>query len=470
MPQDAPTASRPRLLSLALVTVALGMFLVQLDATVVNLALPDIAGDFAVPAHQLQWVNDGYTLPLAAFLLVAGRMGDRCGHRRVFLVGLIVFGLGSLLCVLAWSLPSLLVPRVLQGFGAALELPASLALLAKAYPDPLLRSRAIGIWASVGGLALAIGPLVGGPLVDLFGWKSVFAINLPIVALACVLTRLGVPADRGDSRIELNPRSQMCATLVLAIVTVAIVDVDRIIAAPWLWAVVLGLLLIGVLGFLSSERRARSPLLPVEVLGHSASILATLGAFAMGYALFGILFIYSLQFQTIWSESAAVAGLRYLPLVLVFIIVGPIAGRIGVARRPFAATVAGLLLLTSAMGYLALLPSSTAFAPIAMAFAVIGVGYGLLSTTLAVVAVDSIPESLHGLGSSVNNTARQFGGVLGVAVAGNLFDLSPDLPNPTSASNAVAAGLTLLTAVIALVIMVRRTTTNSNTTSTGAIR
>lgn len=454
-------SQKSRLVTTALVTVAMGMFLMQLDATVVNLALPDISNEFRIPASGLQWVNDGYTLPLAAFLLVGGRVGDRYGHRRVFLVGLIVFGIGSLLCLAAWSLPSLVVPRVLQGLGAALELPASLALLAKSYPDPKLRSRAIGIWASIGGLALAVGPLVGGPLVDTFGWKSVFAINLPVVVLACILTVVGIVADSGERQIDLNPGSQICATLILVVMTVAVIDFTRLNAVPLTWIPVIAVAAIAMTGFIASERRTRNPLLPLSVLRHTSSMVATLGAFAMGYALFGLLFIYSLYFQNVWSESAAGAGLRYLPLVLVFVLVGPVAGRIGVANRPFAVTATGLFMLTGAMGVLALLPTNVSFFAIAAAFAVIGIGYGLLSTTLAIVAVESIPPELHGLGSSVNNTARQFGGVIGVAVAGNLFDSSSPLPNPTSATNFVAAVLTLISAVTAVAITIRTSATHT---------
>lgn len=462
---NTPTAPADRcparVITLALVAAALGMFLVQLDATVVNIALPTIAADLHSTVSGLQWVIDGYAVPLAACLLIGGRLGDRYDHRRVFIVGLTIFGLASVACAAATSVPLLVGARVLQGLGAALELPTSLALLARHYPDPAVRARAIGVWATIGGLALAVGPLLGGPLVDVAGWRTVFLLNVPIVAAALTLTLVG--ARRGGARadVPLNVAVQVCGTIVLAVATFAIIDAQRLATAPAWWLAVAAILVAAAAGFVAAERRAASPLIPASLMRHRSFAAATLAALAMGYGMFSIVFSYSLFFQRVWGDSAATAGARFLPLVLVFLAVGPLSSRLGAATRPVVASACGLGLFVAAFLTLAVLPTAAGFVAIGAAFAVAGVGYGLLATSLAIVAVESLPAAQHGLGAAVNNTARQVGGVLAVAIAGNLLRLpatgtaladaptaSGILTNPVTAVALAAAGLAAVAGVV----------------------
>lgn len=442
---------KERLLTVSLVAVALGVFMMQLDATVVNLALPQIGTSLNAKVSGLQWVIDGYTLPLASFLLIGGRLGDRFGHRRVFLAGLVVFGVASALCAAATNPASLITARFLQGVGAAIELPATLALLARTYPAPALRAKAIGIWASVAGLSLAVGPLIGGNLVDDLGWRSVFLINLPVVALAGVLTWRCVAPDAGTRPTSLDVPGQLSGTASLALITYAVITGP---SSGWASATVLAAFAAGAgsIGiFLALERRAAHPLLPPDVFHHRVFVAVNLSATVMGFVLFGLLFTYSLYFQQTQHDTAASAGYRFLPLAIAFILTGPIAGRLGVQRRPRSLIVTGLGLLAVSCAALAALSIAAPYLVVGVLFAGIGIGYGLLATSLAGAAINALPPERAGLASALNNTGRQLGGVLGVAFAGGQLAIhNTSWGNPTTP---VTLGFAAA-AIVALIIQV----------------
>lgn len=455
-----------KLQRLALVAVCIGMFMIQLDATVVNVALPTIGTSLSAGPSDLQWVVDAYVLPLACLLLVGGRLGDRFGHRKVFVGGLAVFAVGSALCALATSSGELIAARVLQGTGAAFELPATLAILAHTYPDPKKRERAIGIWAGVAGLSLAIGPVLGGGFVDALGWQSIFVVNLPVAALAIVITMRAV-TEHVDRRLGgMDPLGQLLGTGALAVLAYAAIEGrDRGFGSS-LIVILFAAGLLAAVAFVIVERRGSSPVLPPALFADRSFSVANVAGLAMGFVLFGLLFSFAIFFQRAQGASATNAGARFLPLSLAFVVVGPLAGRMmaRVGARILMST--GLALVGIGCLLLVQVDTTTAYWYVAVMFAVIGVGYGLTSTPMAAVVMSSAPAQLAGVASSVNNTARQAGGVFGVALLGGLLIGGTDAaPAPSSlvsglhAALAVAGATACAAAVLAALVIRGRGTT-----------
>ncbi|MFF8596715.1 MFS transporter [Streptomyces sp. NPDC015220] len=416
--RTAPSPRPPRR-GLILTAMCLGMFLMQLDATIVNVALPAIGDHLHASVSGLQWVVDAYILPLAALLLIAGRVGDIGGHKRVFITGTAIFALASVGCALAPSGGWLIAARAVQGVGAALELPATLAILAHAFPVPAERVRAIGVWASAAGLSLVAGPVLGGALVDAVGWQSIFWLNVPCAVVTGLLALVVVPATRG-SRASLDLPGQLLGTVALGLVAYVAIDGRR---QGWTSAPIVAALLVAVValaGFAVVESRARDALLPPRFFRLPAFTTGNVAGLLMGFALFGLLFVFSLYFQQVGGDSAVEAGARFLPLSVAYMATGPYAGRIVGRLGARWALTAGLALVgggcavltgTAADGYLLT----------GLPFVAVGAGYALASTSMAATVMGAVPPERAGMASSVNNTARQTGGVLGVAVLGSLL-------------------------------------------------
>lgn len=420
LPIDGAQSDR-RLQRLVLLAVCLGMFMVQLDATVVNVALPTIGADLDSSATDLQWVVAAYVLPLACLLLIGGRLGDRFGHRRVFVAGLAVFAIGSGLCAVATSSGELIAARVLQGVGAALELPATLAILRHTYPDAGERERAIGIWAGVAGLALAIGPVLGGGFVDAFGWPSIFVVNIPVAIAAIVLALRAVREHANPEFGGLDALGQLLGTGALGLLAYAAIEGG---ARGFGSSLIIALLAVGLLAlaaFVAVERRGSSPVLPPTLFADRSFTAVNVAGLVMGFVLFGLLFVFAIFFQRAEGASAASAGARFLPLSLAFVIVGPLAGRLMGRAGARILMTAGLALVGLGCLLLVQVDAGTTYWYVGAVFALIGVGYGLTSTPMAAVVMSSAPGRLAGIASSVNNTARQVGGVFGVAVLGSLL-------------------------------------------------
>ena len=407
--------------ALVLAAVCLGQFLIQLDLTVVNVALPDIGRDLDASVSGLQWVLDSYNLALASLLLVGGRLGDRSGHRRVYLVGLAVFALGSGLCALASSTAALVAFRVLQGVGAAIELPATLAILTHTFVEPDERARAVGVWTAAAGSSLIIGPVLGGALVSAFGWQAVFLVNLPIVVIVVflVLTTVGDIAKGGG---PLDLPGQVLGTTGLALLAAGAIESGRPGFSP---SVAAGLLVAGALsmaGFVAAERRSRHPMLPLGYFSSASYTAVNATALVMGFITIGTLFVFSLYFQHVWGDSPLEAGLRFLPLTVAFVVVGPIAGR-AIAAVGHRVLMASGCVLFGAGNLLLLLGTGVHSDPGATSwpFVVIGLGYGLLSTPMAAAVLDAVPAARAGMASSTNLAGRLVGGVFGIAVLGALL-------------------------------------------------
>jgi len=406
---------------LILVAVCLGQFMVQLDLTIVNVALPSIGRDLGASVTGLQWVIDGYSLAVASLLLIGGRIGDRSGHKRVYLVGLGVFAVGSGLCALAPSGGWLIAFRVLQGIGAAIELPATLAILTHTFTDPRERAQAVGIWAGAAGSSLVIGPVLGGGLIAAFGWRAVFLVNLPIAlfigALALATVSEAVKPDTGG--IDL-PGQLLGAAALSLLAAGAIEGGHHGFTSP----VALGLLIGGALSlgaFIAVERVREHPMLPLGFFRAPAYSAANADGLVMGFVTFGVLFLFALFFQQVQGDSAIAAGLRFLPLTIAFVIVGPLVGR-AIDRVGHRAPIAlGCALM--ALGSLLLLRvhADSGYEPVWWPFVIIGVGYGLTSTPMAAAVLGAVPSHRAGMASSTNLTARVAGGVFGIAILGALL-------------------------------------------------
>lgn len=434
---EEPGSGQPgRAKALVLAAVSLGQFLIQMDLTIVNVALPDIGRSLGGSTAGLQWVIDGYSLALASLLLTGGRIGDRSGHKRVYLAGLAIFGAGSVLCALSTAMPALIAFRVLQGVGAALELPATLAILSHTFTAQRERAQAVGIWAGSAGTALVIGPVLGGWLTDAFGWPAIFLVNLPVTAIVIALTLVAVTGSAESRRGSLDVPGQLLGATALALLAVGLIEGGR---GGFASALPAGLLAGGAASlavFAAVERARADPMLPLGYFRRAAYSAANGGGFAMGFVTIGLLFLYALFFQQVQGKNAVAAGMRFVPLTVAFVVTGPLIGRVieRVGHRVplaagFAAMGAGCLLLTRLGG-------AASYAQVAWPFAVIGVGYGLTSTPMAAAVLGAVPRERAGMASSTNLTARVIGGVFGVAVLGAL------LPAGSTASRPFAAAFT----------------------------
>ncbi|MFF9485498.1 MFS transporter [Streptomyces sp. NPDC014676] len=420
MPHTRPHKARP---GLTLFAACLGFVVVILDVSVVNVATKALAVDFGGSLSGLEWVINGYTLTFAAFLLTAGAMGDRYDPKQIFIMGFALFAVTSLACGAAPSLVTLTAARVVQGVGAAMIVPSSLSIVNTNFPDPAERTRAVSLWAAAGGLALALGPVVGGLLVDSLGWRSIFYVNVPIAALGIVLIRAyarPAPARDTSLRRSLDLPGQALAVVGLGAFTGAIVEAN---AQGWTSAVVLtglAVFLVALVGFVTVERRSGDPMLPLHLFGRKAFSSTSLIGVLLNFAFYGLIFVFSLFFQQVWDYSPIVAGLAFLPMTAAIMVAnlacGPLVRRYG-ARTVL---IAGNTL--AAVGYLATVPvvGSGAYAQMTVQFVVAGFGIGLVVPSMTNAMLSSVDPANAGIASGVLNASRQLGGLVGVAVMGLL--------------------------------------------------
>ncbi|GAB3384498.1 DHA2 family efflux MFS transporter permease subunit [Amycolatopsis echigonensis] len=438
----AQRTSQRAVLSPALVAVCLGYFMVILDSTIVNVALPALRAEFRAGVSGLQWVVDSYLLVLAAGLLSAGALADRWGARRVFQGGLGVFLAASAECGLAPDLAVLIAARVVQGLGAALAVPASLALLRAAYTDQRARARAVGVWGGIAGLAAAAGPILGGLLVSTIGWRWVFFVNVPIALAAMALTARFVPAPPGRPR-QVDPGGQSTAILALVALSVALIDGGR----GGLTGTVLAagiVCVLAVAGFVFIERRARAPMLPLALFRNRTLMAATVVGLLINLGFYGELFVINLYFQQVRHYSALVAGLALLPQMGVVAAGSAVSGRF-TARSggPRPTMLIGLAAGSAGLLALALTAADSAYAVLAGPLVAAGFGMSFTMPAATTAVTDNAPPEHAGLASGVINAARQVGSVIGVAVLGSLVGGETDLVTGLHAA-LIAAGLAFL--------------------------
>ncbi|HYS36143.1 MAG TPA: MFS transporter, partial [Pseudonocardiaceae bacterium] len=310
------------------------MIVVVMDISIVNVALPTIRRDLNASVSGLQWTVDAYTLVLASFLVLAGSTADRVGRRRIFQIGLATFGLGSLLCGLAPSIGWLIAARALQAIGGTMLNPVAMAIIANTFRDAKERAKAIGVFGAMSGLSLALGPIIGGALVDAFGWRSIFWINVPIVIAAVVFTTLFVPESRAPRARRFDPVGQLLVILVLGSVVYAIIASNSLGWTSPVIPVLLVVAVLGVVGILTYEPRRTDPLLELRLfrsVPFSSAVLMALFALC-GFSAF--LFVTTLYLQDVRGMSALVAGLSLLPVGVLIAVLSPYTGKFVGARGP----------------------------------------------------------------------------------------------------------------------------------------
>ncbi|NUP79367.1 MAG: MFS transporter [Nonomuraea sp.] len=414
----SPPGRRRRLLVLAICCAS--MIVVVMDISIVNVALPEIRRDLHASISGLQWTVDAYTLVLAAFLVLAGSTADRVGRRRVLQIGLAAFGLGSLLCALAPGIGWLIAARALQAAGGTMLNPVAMAIVATTFPEPAERARAIGVFGSTSGLSLALGPILGGALVDAFGWHAVFWINVPVVAVAIGCSALFVPESRAARARRSDPVGQLLVVLVLGGAVYAIIESRRL---GWGSPVILGLVAVVVLGvaaLVAFERRRREPLLEPRLF-RDASFGGALVMALFALCGFGAFLFVSTQYlQDVRGLPALAAGLCLLPVGLAVVVLSPVSGRLVGARGPRLPLVAAGAALALGGGASLWLGPATPLPAVLAVYLLFGVFLGLVNPPITNTAVSGMPPSMAGLAASMASAGRQTGTALGVAIAGTI--------------------------------------------------
>ncbi|MFD8755235.1 MFS transporter [Kitasatospora sp. NPDC059577] len=411
---DGSSARRRRL---ALLTLCVTMFMSMLDNVIVNNALPRIGQDLHAGISGLQWIAEGYSLVYAALLLTGGTLGDRYGRTRVFRLGLALFTAGSAVAALAGTIGVLVGARMLQGVGAALLTPGSLALLRHVFTDERERAGAVATWSGVSALGLSVGPVVGGPMVEHLGWASVFWINVPIGAVGLLLAARVLPdIPPRPRRIDLGGLALSATGLTLL--------VHALVEGPsWGWtdARVLGggaAAAVLLLAFLVLELRLAEPMLELRLFRDGALAGALLSGFMVSFGMFGALFFLPLMMQGTLGWSPAAAGYAGLPMTAMLVVAAPLSGRLTARHGPRPPLVLGLALCAAGLGGLALYGDHARYPEYLWTLFAMGLGMGLTFTPVSIAVMMRVPPERTGMASAAVNTLRELGGVLGIAVLG----------------------------------------------------
>jgi EmrB/QacA subfamily drug resistance transporter len=400
-----------------LAITVLGSGIASLDATVVNIALPTIGRDFHAGVAALQWVMNGYTLTLAAFLLIGGSLGDRYGRRKMYLIGITWFALASVACGLAPGAVFLIITRLLQGIGAALLTPGSLAILEASFV-PADRARAIGAWSGLSGVAIAAGPLIGGYLISAVSWRWIFFINVPIAAVVLALGAKHIPESRDPSVTgTLDYAGALAAVVFLSGITFAFIEAP---ALGWSSPAVLTLALLGVAGLaalLAREHRAAAPMLPLSVFGERQFAATNAVTFLVYAALTGATFLLPVVLQVVSGYSPLASGLALLPLTVIMLALSARSGRLATRIGPRLQMSLGPVVVGAGLAMLAFSTSGSNYVVYVLpAVVVFGLGLAITVAPLTATAMNSAPAQHSGIASAVNNDVARFGGLLAVAV------------------------------------------------------
>jgi EmrB/QacA subfamily drug resistance transporter len=400
-----------------LAAVAFGLFMIMLDNTVVNVALPAIQEDLGIGLSELQWIVTGYALTFAALMLIGGKLADAYGRRLIFVLGIVVFTGASLWCGLAGSGEMLITARIVQGAGAAMMNPATLSIIAATFP-PRQRGMAIGIWAGVSALALAIGPLVGGLLTEHLSWHWIFFVNVPVGVLGVVASFLLIDESKDETHESLDLPGLATSALGLFSLTYGLIEAN---SYGWTSARILGsfaIAAVSLVSFIVIERRRRAPMLDLTLFRSGTYAGANLAMLLVALAMFGVFFFVSLYMQNVLGYSAVEAGAAFLPMTLLIILVAPVAGKLSDRHGSRWLMSGGMVLLGIQLLYFSQLGPDAGFSDLLPAFLVGGLGMALSMTPTAAAATRAVPVEKSGVGSAVLNAMRQVGGSLGIAVMG----------------------------------------------------
>ncbi|MFJ4624580.1 MFS transporter [Streptomyces sp. NPDC088812] len=447
-----PTGTEPAgSATAALVAAVLGFFVITLDVSGVNVALPAVGDDLGGSLSGLQWVADSYTLMFAALMLSAGALSDAVGARRAFGWGLIVFTAASLACGVAPSLEALTAARVVQGSAAAVMVPTSLALIRHALPDPEARARGIALWTVGGAVAIAAGPVLGGLLTTEWSWRAVFFLNVP-AGLAGFLTLLRAPHSPRRPAVFDWP-GQALAVVALAALTFAVIEGGHH-GFTGTVSVAAGVAVLAGAGFVAVEARREAPMLPLRLFRERCVTVPVVAGFACNAAFYGGVFVLSLFFQDQRGQSAFSAGLMFVPMALITANFNYLSPKAVARYGPRAVVVAGLLVGTAGCCGLAAVGAGTPWWLIALPMIPLGIGGSLAMPALTSLMLDSVAAERAGTAAALLNTSRQAGGALSIAVFGAL--LAKDFAPGMRESLLLAAALLVANAVLATALLPRR--------------
>jgi EmrB/QacA subfamily drug resistance transporter len=404
-----------------LAAVAFGLFMIMLDNTVVNVALPSIAADLQIGLSELEWIVTGYALTFASLMLTGGKLADLLGRRLIFIVGLAIFTLSSLVCGLAGSGELLIGARVVQGAGAALMNPATLSIIAATFP-PRQRGTAIGIWAGTSAMALAIGPLVGGLLTEHISWSWIFFVNVPIGVIAIAASLLLIPESKDESAEQrLDLPGLLTSGIGLFALTYGLIEANtygwtssRILGA---FAVAVGMLV----AFVLLEARQRLPMLDLSLFRNGTFAGANLAVLLVALAMFGVFFFVSLYMQGVLGYSAVETGAAFLPLTILIMLTAPIAGKASDRFGSRWLMTVGMILIAIQLFYFSRLGVEESYWNLLPGMILGGFGIAMVMTPSAAAAVRALPVDKAGVGSAVLNACRQVGGSMGIAVIGAII-------------------------------------------------
>ncbi|MGW7420236.1 MFS transporter [Streptomyces sp. NPDC054813] len=411
MPELSP---RRRMLVLAICCMSL--LIVSLDTTALNVGLPSMQRELHASTAGLQWTIDAYTLVLASLLMLAGSTGDRVGRKKVFMTGLVVFSLGSLLCSLAPNLESLIAFRMVQAVGGSMLNPVAMSIITNTFTDPRERARAIGVWGAVVGISMAAGPLVGGLLVESVGWRAIFWVNLPVGLAALLLTLRFVPESRAPKARRPDPVGQVLVIALFGALTYSIIEAPTASAAAVVPFAVVALAALAAL--LWYEPRRTEPLIDLRFFRSAPFSGATVIAISAFASLGGFLFLSTLYLQNVRGLDALHAGLWMLPMAVPMFLCAPLAGRLVGSRGPrLPLVIAGVAMTASAVLFAAF-EAETSDTTLFLGYVLFGIGFGFVNAPITNTAVSGMPRSQAGVAAAVASTSRQLGQTLGVAVIG----------------------------------------------------
>ncbi len=421
------------------------LFMIMLDNTVVNVALPSIQRDLHASISSLEWTINGYTLSFAVLLATGGRLGDIFGRRRMFIGGVVLFTLASATAGFAPDTLSLVISRVVQGIGAAFMMPGTLSIITDAFPAEE-RGKAIGTWAGVSALALAIGPLLGGFLTENVGWQAIFFINLP-VGIGAVLAALFAVRESRDETVghEVDYAGVALLTTGLTALVLALVEGNSWgWGSPGIVSLVAGSVILFA-AFVAVEKNVRAPMVEFGLFANRTFIGAVSVAFIVTFAMLGMFFFLALYMQNILGYSPLEAGVRFLPTTLMVMTVAPIAGRLSDRIGPRWPIVAGLSLTTTSLFMFTQIGDGTTYTDLLPAFILMGIGVALTMSPMSTAAMNSVSTAKAGIASGVLSMFRMVGGTFGVAAIGAIFQseagrFSPPVGTRSSTHSATRCG------------------------------
>jgi EmrB/QacA subfamily drug resistance transporter len=424
------------------------LFMMMLDNTVVNVALPSIQRDLHASLSALEWTINAYTLTLAVFMVTGGRLGDIFGRRRMFLIGVVVFGLSSAVIGLSPNGTVLVAFRAIQGIGAAFMMPATLSIITQTFPAEQ-RGMAIGTWAGVSAMALAIGPVLGGFLTQSVSWRAIFFINPPIAVVAIAVTLFATRESR-DETVDRSVDYPGIATLTVSLTALVLALVE---GDSWRWGSVrvISLFVIaaaGLVAFVRIELRSRAPMVDFSFFRSRSFLGSNLVAFFVTFAMFSQFFFLTLYMQNVLHYSPLQTGLRFLPATVLIIAAGPIAGRLSDRIGPRPLMTLGLLIVAGALLIQSRLTIHSGYGLLLPGFMMMGLGMGLVMSPMSTAAMNAVDRTKAGLASGTLSMSRMIGGTFGVAVMGALVTaigrtkLSSSLPHlPAATRSAIANSL-----------------------------